>query len=758
MFQRRITLLWCAAAGVALLQGAQMTRLAVGQGGERLAAAQHRLDLVNFLPTYRGRILDRHGRALAEDRPGYDVAVEYEVITGAWALKQAAHAAHRAAAADWAEMSPADREAAVAGRLPEFEQRLERLWEAVTTEGGIDRAELARRLDAIKREVQTTAAVVWDRQLREEIRFGAVSPGDVMQRRPIREQRDAHVILPDVDKTVAFAFRRLASEAGGALPGVRVLDSHGRHYPWTTMEVTIDRSGLPRPVRSREPLAVTVHGVADHILGSMRDEVWADDVERRPFVDRVTGEIDLGGYRAGDRVGTRGLERVFEDQLRGERGVLRRRLDSGDVQRIDYTPGTDLTLTIDIDLQARIQALLSAPVGLTTSQQFHAGWHPDRTPRPTAAPRGTTLNAAAVVLDVESGEILALVTTPTIADAAGDACAASRGAWVNRAVEAIYPPGSIVKPLVLAAAVGEGVHGLDDPIECVGHYLPERADVLRCWVYRPPAFATHGAVTAEASIARSCNIYFYTLGERLGLERLGEWFRRFGVGRALDVGLLYETETPGGGRVPAGEAAGTLPAAEDVSRLRAAGELRFAAAIMGTGQGPVTWTPLHAANAYALLARGGVWRPPTLVRGGHRAAGENVPIDDEVVTAVLEGLRQSVAEPYGTGNHITYPDGTFDPIINVEGVTVWAKTGTAQAPPGALDLDCDGEAETPVVDPSHAWFVGLAGAGSAAHARPRVAIAVVVEYGGSGGRTAGPVANEIIRLLKSAGYLGAPPA
>ena len=104
-----------------------------------------------------------------------------------------------------------------------------------------------------------------------------------------------------------------------------------------------------------------------------------------------------------------------------------------------------------------------------------------------------------------------------------------------------------------------------------------------------------------------------------------------------------------------------------------------------------------------------------------------------------------MAEQYGTGHHIRYPDGSVEPIINARGVTVWAKTGTAQAP--APDLDCDGKPD-PIPQASHAWFVGLVGPSQPTHA-----IAVVVEYGGSGGRTAGPIANEIIRALQAEGYL-----
>ncbi|MHC4209329.1 MAG: peptidoglycan D,D-transpeptidase FtsI family protein [Planctomycetota bacterium] len=758
MFHRRLALLWVAAAVVTLLLMGQMTKLAVGQGEVRRAAAHRRLDLVTVLPTTRGRILDRHGRVLAVDRPSYDVAVSYDVITGAWALKQAAARARSAQREAWPAMSPQQRDEAIARHLPHFQEQIDAVWEAVVATGGIDRPELERRLDAIKQQVQTTAAAVWDRQFRREVQLGRASDDDAGFRpRPIREQRDRHVILPRVPNKVAFAFRRLAEQ----LPGLEVQDAQRRDYPWTTAEVTLDRSTLPRPVRSSQTVTIAVEGVADHILGSMRDEVWAADVERRPFMkDLSTGaSVDLGGYRIGDAVGHRGLERAYEDHLRGTRGLLRKRLDSGQVERERHQPGQDLHLTLDIALQAQVQAILSPQLGLATVQQWHAGWSSNGQARPTGLPHGTPLNSAAVVLDVQSGEILAIVATPTLAlgRAAPWSCRDGDLPPWNRPAEVAYAPGSIVKPLVLAAAVSEGVHGLDEPIVCGGHYLPDRQDVARCWVYRAPIFGTHGPLQAEEAIARSCNIFFYTLGDKLGMPRLSAWLRRFGLGSHLDVGLLHAT-TRDGRTALVGESAGSLPGEEDMTRLALAGELRFASVILGTGQGPVTWTPVQAANAYATLARGGTVRDPTLI--AHRGERLVPPrpelsLDEALVERILKGLRAAVSEPHGTGDHISYPDGTRERIINAEGVTVWGKTGTAQAPSRKFDLDCDGTIDLRLDDPSHAWFVGLVGAGTE-DAEPAFAIAVIVEYGGSGGRTAGPIANQIIRALKAEGYLTPP--
>lgn len=756
MFHRRLRLLAAVMATVFVLLTAQMSRLAVVQGAQRLETAEGRLDLVRYLPSTRGRILDRNGLALAVDRPSYDIAVEYEVITGAWSLEQAARGARAEHRSGWAEMSPEQRDDAVQEYLPAFQKQVEELWGAIISVGRIDQSELDRRLDVIKKDVQTMAASVWERHLRQLIRFGRGDPA-TFRPRPIREQRQAHVVLPRVPDRVAFEFRRRAVE----LPGLDVRESHRRDYPWAVADVTLDRSTLPRSLRSAAESTIRVEGVADHLLGAMRDEVWADDVSRRPFVrDPATGRVaDLGGYRVGDAVGLRGLERAFEDHLRGVRGVLRKRLDSGDVQREPYQPGNDLQITIDIALQARVQAILSPAYGLTTVHQYQAGWSATGAPREPILPLGTSLHSAAVVLDIDTGDILAMVSMPTLATvkATPEPCRRDRPSlWLNRPLEATYPPGSIAKPLVMLAALSEGLHDVNDPIVCSGHYLPGRRDIARCWCYRPPHFRTHGPLLAAEAIARSCNLYFYTMAERLGMSRLAQWYRRFGVGEPLDVGLLIERTDAQGIVSLHGEHGGETPSAALLEQLRKRGELRFASIIMGIGQGPVTWTPMHAANAYATLARCGIVRDPTLVRDrGPRAVPprEDLSLDESLVATVLEGMRRSVSEAIGTGHHITYPDGAREPVINTPGVTVWAKTGTAQATPVGFDFDCDGTDDAHPENPTHAWFVGLVGPGTAETAQPRYVVVVLVEYGGSGGRTSGPIANEIIRALQARGYL-----
>ena len=370
-------------------------------------------------------------------------------------------------------------------------------------------------------------------------------------------------------------------------------------------------------------------------------------------------------------------------------------------------------------------------------------------------PVRSALRAFATYRLCDVGFLLAMVTTPTLSEADGMTPERRRneGADVNKPVEGVYPPGSIVKPLLFAGAVTQGAVPADLSVECKGHFFENVTTSARCWIWRPEEgrSSTHGPLQVEEAIARSCNIYFYTVASRLGLPSVVEWYRRYGVGSPLGVGLAYSTDREGGGIRIEGESGGALPDEAELGRIQAAGD-RSAPVFLGIGQGPVAWTPAHAANAYATLARRGVVIRPGvfLDRTDRGQAHTNLHLAPIAVSKALEGLRQSVSERHGTGNHLTLEDGVQEPLTAVPGVHVWAKTGTAQAPPLKIDNNKDHVADVRVRT-DHAWFVGLVG--NEGEHRPRYALAVLLEYGGSGGKTAGPIAAEIIRALVREGYL-----
>jgi penicillin-binding protein 2 len=743
-FIRRLIALAALGGLVFLALGAQLVRLTVVQHEEHRTLAEGRLDRTRFLPTARGRILDRHGRVLAADRPSFDLALEWEFISGSWIGRRATKAA-RAEVAEasgrsaWRELSRATRDELIASHLPKAERDAEMLLDACARAGEISREELDQRLEEIRRRVHQRAVVVWDRQLSiERARFE-----DAEERftpHPIQEHREAHVILQSVPDVIAFELTRLGDEWPGVL---QVQESTERVLPLRALEIDVDRTHLPRGLRSSKPIRVQVEGVADHIIGSLRERVFPSDVARRPFLDPATGKLlDLGGYRPGlDRVGASGIEAAQEGRLRGTRGVLRTRLDTGAQERLEPVPGRDVALTIDIELQAIIHAMLDPKVGLMKAQPWQSQGNEEGADR--SRPKRDELAGAVVVLDVDSGEILAAVSTPTVA--AGLEMTAQERAlcapFINRPFEAPYPPGSILKPFIYLGAVGRGALPVDLRVPCDGHYVKEDPTRLRCWIYRErTGFATHssigdGPLGAQEAVKRSCNIFFYTAAHRLGSAGMLEWMRELGVGAPLDTGLLWERHEDSGRIELVGEHGGFLPSADS--------DLETSALIqMGIGQGPLAWTPVQAANALATLARGGVARDATLLRGPREHARRapargDLRIDPRSLDLALAGMRDVASSVDGTAHHITYEDGSREPIIDLDGLVVWAKTGTVQT-------------DTP---PDHAWFAGLVG--SAAEQRPRFAVAVIVEHGRSGGRGAGPVFNSVLHALRRCGHLPA---
>jgi penicillin-binding protein 2 len=492
---------------------------------------------------------------------------------------------------------------------------------------------------------------------------------------------------------------------------------------------------------------VRVTGVGRLVLGTLRGRLYQEDHDARraaardPSIDSggwfTEGGTDRGRYITGDSVGVSGVEGAREHHLRGLRGLRTVRLDTGEERSADPVPGGDVRLTLDAMLQARIRAALEPSVGLTTVQPWHNNG---------GVAEGETLAGAAAVLDIDTGHVLALVSTPAPqGDARWDeappvsAYPGFLDPYVNRAIGVPYPPGSIVKPLMLGAATARGHYRMDRGIVCNGHLLEDRTDVYRCWIYKRYGLshsATGEPVRAAESVTYSCNIFYYELGRRMGPRTIASIYGELGVGGGLGLGI---------GRAWDGKV-GALDGPGDGSDLGVSDAI-----LMAMGQGPVTWTPLHAANAYATLARGGAVVPPTLVDdgGGPRVVSQ-AGLSPAAVEAALEGLYGSVNDSRGTGSMISFDEGREE-IFNAPGVRVWGKTGTAEASPLLHDPDGEGPAAARVVRAGdHAWFTILVGPEGGG---PRYAVSVLIEYGGGGGRVAGPVANQVVHALIAEGYL-----
>ncbi len=748
MFLRRLLAILVLAVVAMALLCVRLFNLTIVQGAELRAAAEDALTEQEFLPTTRGPILDRHGRILAEDRPSVDVLVDYRLLSGEWVTSQAADAARRADPEKWNELSPDERSALIKQREPEFAAQLDRVWDDLAAAAGMERAALDASRAEIQRRVESMARFIWEKWRKEqENEFQTrVTIADVA--RPIQEQRQSHPLILAVPAQREADLRRLAL-TGPAISrtqqAITIRLSGARTYPFRSMQIELSLAHFPAPLRAQDPLLLDISNVAGLMLGSMRDKAYAEDIQRRPM-RLPDGAIDLKGYQAADAIGATGLESSLEDTLRGARGVTLRHLDSQTEEHLPAKPGFAASLSLDINLQARIQALLDPRAGLTVVQPWHG--------RESRLPLGLPLNAAAVVLDVETSEVLALVTNP--AGPSPDSSAPNRpwaystmdAGLIDGTREVPCPPGSIVKPLLLCGAVTAGAWELNRSIDCRGHLYPNDPSHYRCWIFRPNSPGMHGPLDAVGALARSCNIYFYSIGRSMGAELERYWYEQWGVGRDFDIGLSVMARR--------------MPAADQITQSE---EI-----MLGIGQGRVEWTPLHAAAAYAALARGGKYISPTLIHG--RAPDTlDLVLDSRAVSAVLQGLDDVVNNrQYGGARHLDVdgPGGAApEPIFDVPGVHVWGKTGTAQQvmPQDICAIvnageELTGDEETAVPNAqdaatigAHSWFVGLAGPDSGAAAHPRYVIAVFVEWGGSGSRCAAPIANAIVAALAEEGYL-----
>lgn len=744
--------------------------------------AESRLERLAWEPTVRGRILDRTGRVLAQDRPTFDVRVDYAVLSGAWAEAWSVAFAREVHAEVWRELAPTQRDALALAYQPHFDDHVHRGLAELALVAQTPLEDIMARIDDVRSRVERIAGDFVSRRFKE-LEKKANARGQELSRalderlrrqaqRPVLEQTRPHTVIPQVEDGIGFAVLALRErtrvleapvldldgQPTGTLarvelpvvPGLEAGHARDRQYPFRRITVDVDRTTLIGPARGDGSVSVTVAGVLDPILGRTRDRLYEDDPvrrttwleeeaspEERARVKTARG-VDRGRYLEGDHVGHTGVEHRMEHELRGLRGVRVRRLDTGAQEVIPADPGRDVTLTLDAMLQARIAAVLSPQVGLAVAQEWHSA---NDSRRDTGQP----LSGAAVVIDIDTGEVLALVSTPFVdpqdpnaritppQDAATHDFA---DPLVNRATSAIYPPGSIAKALTLTWAASRGEQQLGERIACNGHFLPGREDILRCWIWRPRfGMVTHSIQLAEdpneaQAIMCSCNIYFYELGRRLGPARMLEAYRAFGAGEApLDA-------------VPS--AAGILGPTDSALRLTSTD-----AAMLGIGQGPVAWSPLHAADAFATLARGGVRRGPTLVRDGTPPRSEDIGLDPAAVERALAGLWLSVNDrDYGTGNH-TVIDGVWEPYFNADGVDVWGKTGTAQQMATLTKVYPEGPTQVRTRY-THAWFVGLVAPKAQ---RPRYAISVMMEFAGSGGRVSAPIANQIIHALQDEGYL-----
>jgi penicillin-binding protein 2 len=454
------------------------------------------------------------------------------------------------------------------------------------------------------------------------------------------------------------------------------------------------RSSLPGLVIEADHLREYMHGkIGAPFLGYM-GKVTESELKSHP---------DMHGD---DLIGKSGMEKIWESYLRGKDGFIQRVTDAfgrevrsnlfqEDIERRASIPGADVILSIDIDLQIAAEEALGDKYG------------------------------AIVAMDPRTGEVLALVSHPTF-DPRDFIKGVDAKEWnelvkdpsfplVNRATQGVYPPGSIFKIVTAAAALKEGVIDTTTPFYCPGFYKFGKK-AFRCW-----RKGGHGRMDLHQAIVGSCDVYFYNVAQRLGIDRLARYIKGFGFGVPTGIDLA--------------EKSGTAPSREWKSKTFKKPWYDGETIVTGIGQGYVTATPLQIAVMTAAVANGGMLLKPQIVKEVISSQGKTLfeynpqengrlPVEKRVMDIIRDALVGVVNEPNGTGK-----------ASKLDRMVVAGKTGTsqvvAQGPQGGKYLRADQK--------DHAWFTSYAPAEN-----PEIVVTVFVEHGGMGGEAAAPIAKQIL--------------
>lgn len=515
--------------------------------------------------------------------------------------------------------------------------------------------EKAALFDMVDKQSYATAQNCFD-ALVKRYALSDLTPEDALKVIKIRYEMerggfDAYYAVSVADK-VSVATLTAISENLDSLAGVRISAVPARAY-----------------VKS---------GVAAHIVGytgPIFAEEYADYKEQ--------------GYKMDDIVGKSGVEKLAEEYLKGKDGTSLQDINSEDGMKVveDAQPGATVVLTIDSYLQQVAQEQLEATIKEIAEKGIKEG------------NQGADANAgAAVVIDVNSGDVLAAVNYPTydINDLLTNysAVAESEGSPLyNRAFQGLYEPGSSYKPLVALAALENGIITPSTRVVCTHRYT-YYAD------YRPKCLGTHGSINLEHALAVSCNYYFFEVGRRTTIEVIEDYAAQVGLGQKTNIGLPEST----------GSVSGPENSAK-LGKVWVPGDTLQAA----IGQGDNLFTPLQLANYVATLANGGTHYQPRIIRSVISRDNTEILVDDEPtvlntldvdsanIAAVLEGMRSVTT------------DGTGASVFGDYAIAVGGKTGSAEVPTGS----------------PNAIFIAFA-----PYDDPQIAVAIVIEHGWHGGSAA----------------------
>jgi len=463
---------------------------------------------------------------------------------------------------------------------------------------------------------------------------------------------------------------------------------------WETVALLeVNQMDLAGIAVSPEPLRNYRHGeLSAHLFGYMA-EINRFELNREEY----------NNYRIGDVIGKTGLEKYLENYLKGRDGERQVEVNSlgriiEEIAHHPPLPGNRIILTLDFDLQKALELAFEDKAG------------------------------AGVAMNPNNGEVLAMASRPAYNPNFFSGGIASE-AWnellfdpkhplTNKSIYGQYPPGSVFKIVMAVAGLEENLITTYESVTCRG-FIKFGRRRYRCWKKYG-----HGKVDLHRALVESCDVYFYELGQKLGIDKIAEYAKNMGLNSLTRIHLE-------------GEKPGLIPTRE--WKRRAIGEPWYPGESLSVsiGQGFILTTPIQLASLISAVANGGTIYRPQLIQRIEDYQGESlkefppeiiydVPISSKTLTIVKNGLEGVVSDKHGTGGR-----------SRIKGIRIAGKTGTAQVIRMKQDGEEDEELQEQFQD--HALFVSFAPV-----EKPEIAVAILVEHGGHGGSVAAPIARQVM--------------
>jgi len=648
MYEKRIRIFIILSTALLLVIVARLAQMQLDPGSsvqDEIARLRRRGSSTNQLKTVRGRILDRNSNVLATDEARFWLCINYRLtsILDERVQKAALLAAERKALAksDPVDEALAETRKKLDAKFEDMQQIIEK---CIHFE--VEREDIEDEIRGINDNIwRLRTFLAWvrnepDPQIKSK--YGGV--GSVPLSEAVRDFKDrfpsedrriqltaAVDDIPELDKSISLLELKTDDDIFTAqvefmgVKGVEILPKGRRFYPCGT--------------------------IAAHTIG------WVGRTSmKKENLELYDANDTLSSYLEGELSGRMdGVEYVCETILRGRRGEETHDIDKKLANRTDIRLGRDVRLTLDAELQKRIEDYLG-------------GYDHD----PNCGP-----GMAAVVVDVATGDILALASLPVFdlnkvrEDYAKLASANTLNGrlykpLINRAINWWYPPGSVVKPIILIAGIETGAITADEVISCPPSKAPEGWP--SCWIYNRNNWNSHdnqwpNANKARNAIKGSCNIYFSRLADRIESRALQRWLFKFGYGKSIvsPPAVVAQSQFARNFRHRSGTISSTIPKGpvlrfEQVPPLSGNNEKRW----MGIGQGRFQVTPLQVANAMAVIARRGVYKRPQLFlenpddpNSNMRTASEpiNLGISVETMNVVYDGMHTRHLSRSSPGSH-----------------------------------------------------------------------------------------------------------